>query len=58
MLDAFLSTGNIFGVTIWGKIWGTIFTVVTNFIVTVLGVPKLQKTIPEMVNYLPHFAEA
>ena len=22
LLDAFLSTGNIVGVTIWGKIWG------------------------------------
>jgi len=36
----------------------TIFTVVTNFNITVLEVPKLQKTIPQKRNYLPHFAEA
>ncbi len=36
----------------------TIFTVVTNFNITVLEVPKLQKTIPRKANYLPHFAEA
>jgi hypothetical protein len=36
----------------------TIFTVVTNFNITVLEVPKLQKTIPREANYLPHFAKA
>jgi hypothetical protein len=34
------------------------FAVVTKFDKTVLGVPKLQKTIPRKANYLPHFAEA
>ena len=47
VIDAFLSHGNIVGVTIWGKIWGNnICRVVTNFVITVLKVPKLQKTIP------------
>jgi hypothetical protein len=40
------------------KYGGTIFTVVTNFNITGLGVPKLQKIIPRKANYLPHFAEA
>ena len=31
---------------------------VMKFDITVLEVPKLQKTIPRKVNYLPHFAEA
>jgi hypothetical protein len=47
MLDAFLCTGNIVGVTIYGERYGeTIFPVVTNFNISVLEVPKLQKTIP------------
>ena len=39
------------------KFLPTIFTVVTNFNITVLEVPTLQNTIPQKVNYLPHFAE-
>ena len=58
MLDAFLSTGNIVGVTIWGKIWGNNIYCGDEFYITVLEVPKLQKQYPEMANYLPHFAEA
>jgi hypothetical protein len=61
MLDAFLCTGNIVGVTIYGERYGeTIFPVVTNFNISVLEVPKLQKTIPQNgeLQYLPHFAEA
>jgi hypothetical protein len=49
MLDAFLSHGNIVGVVIftWGRIWGNnICRVGVNFEITVLEVPKLQKTIP------------
>ncbi len=50
MLVVFLSTGNIVGVIIitWGRIiWGTnICRVVTKIEITVLEVPKLQKTIP------------
>jgi hypothetical protein len=40
----FLSHGNIVGVNIftWGRYGGTIFTVVTKFNITVLGVLKLQ----------------
>jgi len=47
VLDAFLSTGNIVGVVriTWEKKGVTIFTVVTNFNITVLEVPKLQKTV-------------
>jgi hypothetical protein len=42
----------------YGERYGvTIFTVVTNFNIFVLEVPKLQKQYPEMANYLPHFAE-
>ena len=43
-LDAFLSHGNIVGVVIitWGRIWGVNLPRVTNFEITVLGVPKLQ----------------
>ena len=49
VIDAFLSHGNIVGVIIftWGIIWGTnICRVVTKIEITVLEVPKLQKTIP------------
>jgi hypothetical protein len=42
----------------WERYGVTIFTVMTNFNITVLEVPKLQKTIPRMANYLPHFAES
>ncbi len=54
---AFLSTGNIVGVIIWGKIWGLNMCgdEIWNYS---LGVPKLQKQYPEISNYLPHFAEA
>jgi len=60
VLDAFLSTGNIVRVVriTWGIYGVTIFTVVTNFYLTVLEVPELQITIPRKANYLPHFAEA
>ncbi len=55
-----MSHGKIVGVVeLHGEKYGvTIFTVVTNFIITVLEVPKLQKTILRKTNYLPHFAEA
>jgi hypothetical protein len=47
----------------WSELHGekygvTIFTVVMNLNITVLEIPKLQKTIPRKANYLPHFAEA
>ena len=56
----FCPPGTLLG---WSELHGerygvTIFTVVTNFNITVLEVPKLQKTIPRKANYLPHFAEA
>jgi len=56
----FCPTGTTLG---WSELHGersgvTIFTVVTNFNITVLEVPKLQKTIPREANYLPHYAEA
>ncbi len=55
-----MSHGNIVGVVriTWGKYGVTIFTVLTNFNITVLEVPKLQITIPRKANYLPHFAVA
>jgi len=45
VLDAFLSTGNIVGVTIFtGEVYGvTIFATVTKFEITLLEVSKLQK---------------
>jgi hypothetical protein len=49
VIDAFLSHGIIVGVLIftWGRIWGNnICRGVTKFEITVLELPKLQKTIP------------
>jgi len=55
----FIPREHHWGNHMYGERYGvTIFTVVTNFIITVLEVPKLQKTIPRQANYLPHFAEA
>ena len=55
----FVPREHCWGDHIYGERYGvTIFTVVTNFNITVLEVPKLQKTIPRMANYLPHFAES
>jgi hypothetical protein len=55
----FVPRENRWGNHMYGERYGvTIFTVVTNYNTTVLEVPKLQKQYPEMVNYLPHFAEA
>ncbi len=49
MIDAFLWRENCWGGHIYmGKIWGNnICRMVTNFEITVLEVPKLQKTIPQ-----------
>jgi len=60
LLQFFCPPGTLLG---WSELQGekyevTIFTVVTNFKITVLEVLKLQKTIPRKANYLPHFAEA
>jgi len=51
----FCPPGTLLG---WSELHGerygvTIFTVVTNFNITVLEVPKLQKTIPRKANVLP-----
>jgi len=60
LVKFFCPTGTLLG---WSELQGekygeTLFTLVTNFNITVLEVPKLQKNNTRKPNYLPHFAEA
>jgi len=58
LLKFFCPTGTLLGCP-YGERYGvSICHMVTKFVVTVLGVPQFQKTIPGNVELPPHFAEA